>query len=213
MPAKPVFQPTPGMTQWLREALGSRFEAVRSVGRTEPRPEILREIVQALHYKQPVRFQYQPRQGDRATRIVSPHVIIAAVGRLHLRGWDHDRSAPRDFVLSRIIAIGEVSDDYRYVDQVDDTDWSEHVDIEVRLRDGEILAAVRPYYDLDEFGRRSIKVRKAHLPYLIGESKTEQRAHFVAPVTVRVATIDKRMTQNPHSQDRTKSKSPRELKR
>ena len=60
------------------------------------------------------------------------------------------------------------------------------VDLDVRLCDGEDLAAVRPDYNLDEVGHGPRRVRKAHARYLIDDGMHANDQAFRAPVTVRL---------------------------
>lgn len=103
-----------------------------------------------------------------------------------MRGWDHERNAPRDFVLSRIVAVGQLGKLQGYVGQEYDREWSETVCIEVLLREGEELAAVRPDYNLDEFGRGTMRVRKALARYLVDEDTLNNDHVYRAPVAVQV---------------------------
>lgn len=186
LPPGPFFPPLPKTTDWLEDVFGPHFEMVPPVRRAEPSHAVLREVVQALSERRPLRFHYQPRHGSARIRHVSPHVIVHVAGRLHLRGWDHERNAPRDFVLSRIVAVGQPGKLRGYVGQEYDREWSETVRIEVLLREGEELAAVRPDYNLDEFGRGTRRVRKALARYLVDEGSLNNDHVYRAPVAVQV---------------------------
>lgn len=185
LPMEPVFPPLPKMTDWMEIALGSRFEMVSPIRRAEPSHAILREVVQAIFENRPIRFRYQPRRGAAHVRLVSPHTVVHIVGRLHLRGWDHERNEPRDLVLSRITTMGQKVECQGFVGQMHDREWTEQVSLEVRLRDSEELQAVRPDYYLDEFGRCTRQVRKAHASYLVGPMTADDRV-LQAPVTIRL---------------------------
>lgn len=184
LPASPLlFFPPPKTTNWLEEMLGPHYEVVEPVQPAEPTPHILREIVQAFLDKRALRFHYKSRRDDSRDRLVSPHTIVHAVGRLHLRGWDHDRNAPRDFSLTRITAISRAEALQKYVGQQQDRDWHEQVVLEVRLRDGENLDAVGPDYGLGPSNYIRRKVRKAHAGYLIDDSVLDREQIFRAPVS------------------------------
>ena len=185
LPAVPVFSPLPTMTEWLRTMLGLHFEAIVPIRRAEPPHAILRELVQAISERRPLGFRYQPRKGGPNERLVSPHVIVDAVGRLHLRGWDHVRNAPRDFVLTRITQVTQTIGAQRFVSQEHDRDWHEQVTLEVRLREGEDRDAVRPDYDLGASDCITRKVRKAFARYLVDDGSLVRDHGLRAPVTVR----------------------------
>lgn len=186
LPAKPVFKPLPKMADWLGDALGPRFEIVPQIRRAEPTEAILRSIVQAILGERPLQFRYQPRRGQAAIRRMSPHAIVHVVGRLHVRGWDHDRNAPRDFVLTRIVQVLQSDGTQGYVTQKYDHEWHEQVVLEVRLRDGENPEAVRLDYDLGASNCGARKVRKSHAGYLIDDSMLVRKHWLRAPVSVKV---------------------------
>ena len=52
------------------------------------------------------------------------------------------------------------------------------------MRNGEELEAVRPDYNLDEFGRSTRKIRKAYVPYLVDHGAPDDDV-LRDPVTVR----------------------------
>lgn len=143
------------------------------------------EIVQAILDKRALRLGYQPRSGNRSDRLVSPHTIVHAVGRLHVRGWDHGWNAARDFVLARISAISRADALQNYVGVEQDRDWHEQVVLKIRLRDGESLAAVAPDYGLGPSDNIRRKVRKAHAGYLIDDDSVDRERIFGTLVTVK----------------------------
>lgn len=59
---------------------------------------------QALDRRQTVRFRYfKPGEGAPRERTVDPLAVVLHEGRWHLHGYDHGVTAPRTFLLSRII--------------------------------------------------------------------------------------------------------------
>lgn len=175
----------PDMTRWLADVLGGRFEAVPPIRRAEPRHGILQPVVQAIGSRRPLRFVYRSRRGGEELRTVSPHVIVHIVGRLHLRGWDHVRNGPRDFVLTRLADVALVDSEPAYVGLEHDKEWAEHAMLEVRLREGEDPAALRADFDLDEFGVALRRVRRAHSRYFVDGDALKSDAVMRSPVTVR----------------------------
>jgi hypothetical protein len=173
-----MFPPLTKMTAWLEDGLGARFEMVAPIRRAEPPHAIIRAVVQAIVQQRTLRFRYQPRRGAANEKLVSPHVIVHVVGRLHLRGWDHGRNAPRDYVLTRIMDVAEAEEVQRFVGQQHDSNWTEQVVLQVCLREGEEQDAVRPDYDLDTSGRGTRLVRKSHAPYLIDNGTLTTTTHF-----------------------------------
>lgn len=178
LPAWPMFYPPPKTTDWLEEMLGPHYEVVEPVQRAEPAPSIMREIVQAILDKRALRLRYQPRRGDCRDRVVSPHTIVHAVGRLHVRGWDHSRNAPRDFVLTRIAAISQAEELQEYVGPEQDRDWAEKIQLQIAARGSENLEAISPDFNL---GTRI--VRKAHAHYLVYDPEQAKGALSI-PISV-----------------------------
>lgn len=185
LPERPVFE-LPRMARWLEEALGQHFEAVLPVQRSEPRPAVLQPLVQAIGARRRLRIEYHSHRSGTSTRTVSPHTILDAAGRLHLRAWDHERSSAKDFVLSRMVSASVLDEARGYVGIEADPDWARHEVLEVRLRPGEDLAAVRPDYELDEDGRALLQVRRAHRVYLLDPAEGRSGDEVGSPVTVRV---------------------------
>lgn len=178
----PVFG-SPRTTQWLEDALGPRFEVVPPIRRAGPSPDILRAVVQAIGDRSCLLLGYRSRKGESG-RTVSPHTILLAAGRLHLRAWDHDRSAGRDFVMSRMVSASAF-DSVRYVGVENDREWNSCVTLEVLPADGEDLDALRLDYGLDDTGRTWRRVRKAHAVYLCTDEPQAGRVGR-EPVVVRV---------------------------
>ena len=182
LPDKPLFN-LPPLRAWLADALGSRFEEVETVRRSQPPAEVLEPIVKAILESRRLIFDYHGRDGP-TRREVSPHTIVYAAGRLHLRAWDHDRGAPRDFVMTRIpwVKLGSKAG---FTGQTEDHEWSERVWIEVAPKPEEDRTALRLDYGLDPLvGDRAFhRVRRAHLIYLLDEGE----GGVASPVVVRRA--------------------------
>jgi predicted DNA-binding transcriptional regulator YafY len=58
-------------------------------------------MLEALRRKAAVEMEYWARNGSQV-RQISPHHVIFADGRYHVRGYCHSKADFRDFVLSRI---------------------------------------------------------------------------------------------------------------
>ena len=142
-------------------------------------------IVRAILEKRHIIFDYHGRDGP-SRREVSPHTVVYVADRLHLRGWDHNRGAPRDFVMTRIrwVKLGTKA---AFYDRTEDHEWSERVWIEVSPKPGEDREALRLDYGLNpEVGDRALyRIRRAHLIYLLDEGE----GGVAAPVIVRRADL------------------------
>lgn len=183
-PGTPVFT-QPRMAQWLEDAMGPRFEIVPPIRRAEPSPAILQAVIRAIWDRHCLSMHYISRRGGESQRIISPHTILFAAERLHLRAWDHGRSAARDFVLSRILSAAPTNA-ASYVGIEHDRAWHQHVVLEICPGEGENVEALRLDYGLDKTGRAIRRVRKAHEIYLLSTGNSNiDLSHDAIQVTRR----------------------------
>lgn len=178
--------PEPDLLRWLEGVLGrSGFVDVPPIHRASPRPEVLQPVISGILGRQPLQFRYRSRRGEDALRILSPHVVVHVANRLHLRGWDHDRNAARDFLLTRMREVRLAADAVTFVAQDIDRDWWEEVEVEIALRAGEDFEAVRADFALDESATRLRRVRKAYAHYLMDLTDPAAPELLQSPVVVR----------------------------
>lgn len=187
LPAAPKF-PSPSVTRWLEEALGERFEAVPPIRRMDPRHDVLQAVLRGFKERQSLWFDYCPHRGEKEVRIISPHRIVLIAGRLHLRGWDHGRNAPKDFILARVLAAGVPESSPAFVGPENDRDWAENVTIEITLRNDKDLSALRADYGFDEFGVAIRRLRRVHMRYLLDEGAQDIDPAFQSSVIVHERT-------------------------
>lgn len=84
--------------------------------------DAVKTVLAALRRKLAVEMEYWARSGARL-RQVSPHHLIFADGRYHVRGYCHTKAAFRDFVLSRIVHAAH--SDLPWVSDAEDHDWNQ----------------------------------------------------------------------------------------
>lgn len=65
-------------------------------------PEALALLAQACRDHEEVRFEYQRKDGERASRLVQPHELVTVGRRWYLVGWDVRRDDWRTFRLDRL---------------------------------------------------------------------------------------------------------------
>lgn len=186
-PSEPVF-PIPDVVEWLSDALGSSFYRVRPVHRAHPDCMILRSVVAAIRGGYPLEIVYWSRSSGKSRKVISPHVIVHVVDRLHARAYDHTRNEFSDFVLSRIEDSRPADPNVSFVHADKDEAWRRHVTIEVRAKpglDGERLQGVLKDFGLDQRGRRSLKQRAPIAPYLVNEPE-EIAPGFGSPVVISI---------------------------
>lgn len=168
LPDRFVFDRAPSIERWLEDALGGRHYEIAEVRRADPDPYVLREVIRSVQDEKAVRIIYASRIGE-GERVISPHVLVRAAGRLHVRGYDHGKNEFRDFVLSRILRITSATQE-RYVKNIKDSDWHELGTILIRDRgdaEGRVRSGVCRDYGLEPDGTRQIRTRKALSSYLV----------------------------------------------
>lgn len=74
----------------------------RSLNRRPAEAELLDQIGNALIERRRVKFPYEARQSEAATRTVAPYCLVSRRGGWYLLGLDLDRQSVRTFRLSRI---------------------------------------------------------------------------------------------------------------
>lgn len=93
----------------------------------------LLRLLQAIRDANEVQVTYQSmRRQNVAVRWISPHAFASDGLRWHVRAWCHENADFRDFVLSRIIDIGNSRP--ATVDPRADHDWHTHMEVRVRPR-------------------------------------------------------------------------------
>jgi len=70
------------------------------------KPTTLRTLVAAILSAKQISMRYQSlKEGEPSSRIISPHSLVCAGHRWHVRAFDHTREEYRDFVLHRILSL------------------------------------------------------------------------------------------------------------
>lgn len=90
--------------------------------------ESVREVLAALYRQNVVSIEYLSKT-RRLVRDLSPHRLVFASNRYHVRGYCHVSSEFRDFVLSRIIRANPSRTDW--VSDKEDVDWHATVELQV----------------------------------------------------------------------------------
>lgn len=88
--------------------------------------EAARAVLAALRRQETVEIEYWSKSATRV-RHISPHQLVFADGRCHVRAHCHDRQNWFDFVLPRIVAAHRVDD--AWVSGDDDRDWHQREDL------------------------------------------------------------------------------------
>lgn len=108
--------------------------------------ETLRPIVSAIKRRRAIEVRYQSMSTpEPILRSIAPHALVYDGARWHVRGWCFNRSRFTDFVLARILKIGE--DRASSIDPSVDREWEEFFTIELA-----------PHPDLSESQRQAIEM-------------------------------------------------------
>ncbi|MEI4471078.1 WYL domain-containing protein [Frigidibacter sp. MR17.24] len=181
------------MASWLQVMLGSRHVALAAPERAQPSDATIRGVVRAVQDRRSLAILYVSRRSDDACwRVVSPHSVVDVAGRMHMRGWDHDKGRFGDFVLARILrATFDRGLLPGYVDHAEDADWHTITLLSVTAVSGSPSEAVRVEYALGEDGKRVFRTRKALAHYVTDD----RQPGFDTLVTVSLIGADSRFRQ------------------
>lgn len=108
------------------------------------------------------------RSGERKI-LLSPHALVAAVGREHVRAYDHDKNRFGDYNLSRISVLS-LDQNTRFISSDSDIEWNTIIDIHIKPEDGlsdSKRRAVMMGLGISEFESRTITTRKALYNYML----------------------------------------------
>lgn len=138
------------------------------------RPELpihtTRTVLAALRRQLSVMIDYRKKDlepGAVTTRVISPHHLVFADDRYHVRSYCHNKGSYLDFVLSRIVHAEIATDEW--ISEAYDREWREFV--EIRLKPNPALPtsvreAALKGFDMIGSGSRNIRTRKALLFYI-----------------------------------------------
>ncbi|MEJ1095358.1 MULTISPECIES: WYL domain-containing protein [unclassified Pseudoxanthomonas] len=109
-------------------------------------PETLRPIVMAMHQRRAIEIRYQSMTAPEPTiRWIAPHSLVYDGARWHARSWCYNRSVFNDFVLARILFIGNTR--ASGIDALLDREWQETFTMKLA-----------PHPDLSETQRQAIEM-------------------------------------------------------
>jgi hypothetical protein len=98
-------------------------------------PATLRSILDAIRTRSSIHINYQSKSSPRPKwRWIAPHALGFDGFRWHARAWCDNHRDFRDFVLARILEIGETRSDC--VDPADDAGWQREVSLRLAPHPG-----------------------------------------------------------------------------
>jgi len=131
-------------------------------------PEVLREVLSAIREKNALQITYQSMSRPKPTaRWIEPHALAFDGFRWHARAFCQNDGVFKDFLLSRIVEVGEQADATSPAEN--DVDWHSEITLEIgphpELSDTQRRAIEMDYGMVD--GKAEIVVRKALLFYAL----------------------------------------------
>lgn len=131
-------------------------------------PEVLRDVISAIRSKAALNVTYQSMSRPEPTaRWIEPHALAFDGFRWHARAFCQNDGVFKDFLLSRIVDVGEQGPSTAMAGQ--DEAWNSEVVLEIgphpELSDTQRRAIEMDYGMVD--GRAEIVVRKALLFYAL----------------------------------------------
>ena len=144
-------------------------------------------VLEALRRETVAEIEYWSKQGTRR-RCISPHHLVSAAGRYHVRAYCHAVEQFRDFVLSRIVHAAPTGE--AWVSGAADSDWQLRQDLAFTINPAlppDAQEAFRLDYLADgETSLRLPGVRKA-LAYYVRRRLCRREEQLGVPVWVEVA--------------------------
>lgn len=167
------------------------FEAVPTIVRRVDAQK-LKLILESIRARNAVKVEYQSlSRPDPLWRWLTPHALAYDGSRWHIRAWCHTRKNFQDFVLARMIAIGESMP--HKIDSSRDVQWNELVAMRIgphpRLGD-----AARKAIELDygmENGELAITTRICLSFYLEKHLNLDIDPDSVRPERVQIVLLNR----------------------
>lgn len=159
-------------------------------------PAVFKVIQLACNKGQILEVDYRSlSKPDRQGRMIKPHTIVFANHRWHVRALclaSTQQEKPfKDFVLSRIVGLPEVVEEEKKGVEVKDVDWLQYETVTIRpdkRLSKEQQLIVQQDFNMNA-GKLDIKLRRAHIKYLINDLNIDEHNLKDDPVQQQV-TID-----------------------
>jgi predicted DNA-binding transcriptional regulator YafY len=131
-------------------------------------PEMLQKFLRAVRERRSVAVEYQSlsdRRPEPMWREITPHAFGSDGLRWHLRAFCHIEQVFKDFIISRCLQIGDMSDPV--ADPANDTDWHTYFSV-ILIPNPRLSKAQQKTIECDygmRKGRCELRVRRALLYY------------------------------------------------
>lgn len=159
---------------------------------TTPRQNILSQIALAIRNKVGVDILYESmNHPEGKSRVIFPHAIVRAGRRWHLRAWDNDTHAFRDFVLGRV-RKADLTKLEALHPQEKDAGWVTWVPIRLTahkdLTDDQRRVILNEYFD--GAASRSFKVRSCLVQYTLQDIRAAVDQERELPPEYQLAVVN-----------------------
>ena len=163
-------------------------------------PEVLREVLSAIREKTALQVTYQSMSRSEPTsRWIEPHALAFDGFRWHARAFCKNDSVFKDFLLSRIVDVGEQSGSTSTAES--DEAWNSEITLEIgphpELSDTQCRAIEMDYGMRG--GKAEIKVRRALLYYALKRLGLDTDPTARKPHEQQIILINRDMNLGEHS--------------
>ncbi|GAA0305718.1 WYL domain-containing protein [Psychrosphaera haliotis] len=133
---------------------------------------------------------------DKQGRMIKPHTIVFANHRWHVRALclasTQQEKPYKDFVLSRIVGLPEIVEEEKKGLDFKDVDWLEYETVTIRpdkRLSNEQQLIVQQDFNM-RAGKLDIKLRRAHIKYLINDLNIDEHNLKADPVQQQITIAD-----------------------
>lgn len=152
----------------------------------------LRSVVEAIRAQQSLCVLYQSfSRVEPLSRWVTPHALGFDGFRWHLRAWCHERNDFRDFVLARVLEIGERR--HHPINRAHDLEWNRHVQLRIGPHP-KLGEKQRRVIELDygmKEGSLEINIRLSMVYYFERNLLLDEDAATLTPTRVQLSLLNR----------------------
>lgn len=160
-------------------------------------PATLRSVILAIKNHLDIEIQYQSMSSPNPIwRWITPHALNFDGHRWHIRCFCHMSKVFKDFLIARIINLGDQK--ASNVDPKKDLSWSEEINVKIGphpdLSDGQ-KSIIEYDYDMQD-GVTVIPVKKASLLYFYRKMGFDKKIDGLDPKAVQVVLLNREAVEN-----------------
>jgi hypothetical protein len=130
LPANSIF-PQMDLRKWTEDVAPGTVLHVAAPRLAEPDEETVQTILRSVRDKVAIRCDYNSLSSGPRRAVLSPHTLVSAVGREHVRAFDHGKNTFQDYTLARMSNV-VLAEDVPYADEEGDEEWNNTVSVTLR---------------------------------------------------------------------------------